>query len=61
MPCGRREPPRLVKLHSFGLVASLVNTLPKWLPYATHLLQSQLALVTTKFYPYRVGRGGAQI
>jgi len=30
MACGRREPPRLVNLHSFGLVASLLNTLPKW-------------------------------
>ena len=31
----RRQPPRLVNLHSFGLVASLVNTLPKRPPYAT--------------------------
>ena len=35
MACGRREPPRLVNLHSFGPVASLVNTLPKRLQYAT--------------------------
>jgi len=35
MACGRREPPRLVNLHSFWLVASLLNTLPKWPPYAT--------------------------
>ena len=34
----RRQPPRLVNLHSFGLVASLVNTLPKRPPYATELL-----------------------
>jgi len=31
----RRQPPRLVNLHSFGLIASLVNTLPKRPPYAT--------------------------
>ena len=31
----RRQPLRLLNLHSFGLVASLVNTLPKWPPYAT--------------------------
>jgi len=31
----RRQPPRLVNLHSFGLVASLVNTLPVRPPYAT--------------------------
>jgi len=35
MACGGRQPPRLVNIHSFGLVASLVNTLPKWPPYAT--------------------------
>jgi len=29
------ENPRLVNLHSYGLVASLLNTLPKWPPYAT--------------------------
>ena len=31
----RRQPPRLVNLHSFGLVASLVNTLLKWPPSVT--------------------------
>jgi len=31
----RRQPPRLVNLHSFRLVASLVNTLPKRPPYTT--------------------------
>ena len=30
-----RQPPRLVNLHSFELVGSLVNTLPKRPPYAT--------------------------
>ena len=35
MACGRREPPRLVNLPSFGLVASLLNTLPKWPPHVT--------------------------
>jgi len=35
MVCGSRQPPRLVTLHSVGLVASLVNTPPKWPPYAT--------------------------
>jgi len=33
----RRQPPRLVNLHSFGLVASLVNNLPKRPPYATEI------------------------
>ena len=28
MACGRREPPRLVNLHGFELVESLLNTLP---------------------------------
>jgi len=35
MACGRRQPPRLVNLHSFGLTVSLGNTVPKWPPYAT--------------------------
>jgi len=35
MAFGRRQPPRLVNLRSFGLVVSLVNTLPKWPPYTT--------------------------
>jgi len=37
MVYGRRQPPRLVNLHSFGLVVSLVNILLKWSPYATGL------------------------
>jgi len=32
MACGRREPPRLVNLHNFVLVASLLNSLPKCKP-----------------------------
>jgi len=47
----RRQPPRLVNLHSFGLVASLVNTLPKRPPYAaveqTHYFVSGLWLART--------------
>jgi len=41
----RREPQRLVNLHSFGLVVSLVNTLPKGAPYATdfYLFQNNFA------------------
>lgn len=36
MACGERwQPPCLLNLHSFGLVASLVNTLPKWPLYGT--------------------------
>jgi len=31
----RPHPPRLLNLHSFGLVVNLVNTLPKWSPHAS--------------------------
>jgi len=40
----RRQPPRLGNLHSFGLVASLVNTLPKRPPYATECSSHQLPM-----------------
>ena len=45
MACGRRQPPRLVNLHSFRLVARLVNTPQKCPPYATELYLSNFLTI----------------
>jgi len=35
MACGKRQTPTAGEPSIFGLVATLVNTLPKWPPHAT--------------------------
>jgi len=65
MACGRRQSPQLVNLHSFGLVARLVNTQAKWPPYgqrspplatAVHDISHKVSFSRCVRDPFRVPR-----